>query len=128
MFDFTGEASPLMDLTRTAQMHNLRDFRPDVRLAIEQLHRAGLDGEAYVLASALEGAYSSALEMVQAIAGAVRRVDRTLGADAPREVRASFRRTLDEVARVVAVLGGSQPDAGSGRRLTRPDPSPCSSS
>ncbi|HEX6927104.1 MAG TPA: hypothetical protein VF167_16895 [Longimicrobiaceae bacterium] len=109
-------------------MHNLRDFRPDVRLAIEQLHRAGFDGEAYVLASALEGAYSSALEMVQAIAGAVRRVERTLGADAPREVRASFRRALEEVARVVVVLGASQRDPGDAGTLAPPDASPCSSS
>lgn len=85
-------------------MHNLRDFRPDLRAAIEQLHRAGFDGEAWVLAAALEGAYSSALEMVQAIAGAVRRIESALGSDVPREVGAAFQRALGEVSRVVAAL------------------------
>ena len=101
-------------------MHNLRDFRPDLHAAIGDLHRAGFDGEAYVLAASMEGAYSSALEMVQAIHAAVLRVERALGADIPREVSAAFQCALAEVARVVAALtspngNASQPALGAGR-------------
>lgn len=96
-------------------MHDLRDFRPDLRAAIGVLHRAGFDGEAYVLAASMEGAYGSALEMVQAIRAAVIRVERALGADLPREASAAFQHALAEVARVVAALtslnGSSAPSA-----------------
>lgn len=85
-------------------MQNLRDFRPDLRAAIGTLHRAGYDGEAYVLAASLEGAYSTALEMAQAIRAAALRVDRALGADLPAEARAALQGALAEVARVVAAL------------------------
>jgi hypothetical protein len=85
-------------------MHDLRDFRPDLRGAIGCLHHAGFDGEAYVLASAMEGAYASSLEMVQAIGAAVLRVERALGADLPAEVGHAFRAILAEVARAAAAL------------------------
>lgn len=85
-------------------MQNLRDFRPDLRAAIGSLHRAGYDGEAYVLAKSLEGAYTTALEMVQAIRAAVLRVDRTLGADLPGEARAALQGVLADVTRVMAAL------------------------
>lgn len=85
-------------------MHNLRDFRPDLRAAIDHLHRAGFDGEAWVIAAALEGAYGSALEMVQSIAGAVRRVEGALGSELPGDVATAFQRALEEVSRVVMAL------------------------
>src|SRR5690606_35327970 len=85
-------------------MHNLRDFRPDVRDACEELRRSGFDREAYVLIASMEGAYSTALEMLQAIGGAVLRVERALGAELPGDVSAAFQRALAEVARVVAAL------------------------
>lgn len=94
-------------------MQNLRDFRPDLRAAVGSLHQAGYDGEAYVLAAAMEGAYASALEMAQAIGNAVRRVERTLGSDIPMDVAAAFQRSLAEVGRVVAAL----------TRLDEPPPS-----
>lgn len=82
-------------------MHDLRDFRPDLQSAIEQLHLAGFDGEAYVLASSMEGAYGTALEMVSAIGGAVLRVERALGADIPREVHSAFQRAMAEVRKAI---------------------------
>lgn len=85
-------------------MERLRDFRPWIHAAIRHLHFAGFDGEAYVLAAALEGAYGSALEMVEAIGGAVLRVERALGADIPEEVGAAFRCAHDEVSRTLAAL------------------------
>ena len=85
-------------------MENLRDFRPDLHAAIRYLHGAGFDGEAYVLAAAMEGAYGTALEMVQAIGGAVLRVERALGEDLPKEVHAVFQRALEEVSRAVVAL------------------------
>ena len=85
-------------------MHDLRDFRPDLQSAIEQLHLAGYDGEAYVLAASMEGAYATALEMVAAIGGAVLRVEQALGADIPREVQSAFRRAMAEVRKAVPAL------------------------
>ena len=85
-------------------MHNLRDFRPDLHAAIECLHIAGFDGEAYVLAASMEGAYSSALEMLSAIGGAVLRVERGLGPNIPDEVEAAFQRALTEVRKAVPAL------------------------
>ena len=85
-------------------MHDLRDFRPDLQSAIEQLHLAGFDGEAYVLAASMEGAYVTALEMVSAIGGAVLRVERALGADIPREVQSAFQRAMAEVRKAVPAL------------------------
>lgn len=85
-------------------MHDLRDFRPDLQSAIEQLHLAGFDGEAYVLAASLEGAYATALEMVSAIGGAVLRVEHALGADIPREVQSAFQRAMAEVRKAVPAL------------------------
>lgn len=85
-------------------MHNLRDFRPDLRTAIDHLHEAGFDGEAYVLAAALEGAYDSALEMLSAIGSAVLRVERGLGTSLPIEVRAAFQRSLVEVRKALPLL------------------------
>ena len=85
-------------------MHDLRDFRPDLQSAIEQLHLAGFDGEAYVLAASMEGAYATALEMVSAIGGAVLRVERALGADIPRDVKSAFQRAMAEVRKAVPAL------------------------
>lgn len=82
----------------------LRDFRPELRSAVERLHRAGFDGEAYVLMAAMEGAYGSALEMVRAIGGAVTRVQRSLGGAAPVEVRAALEAVLREIGRMAAAL------------------------
>src|SRR5690606_20600815 len=91
--------------SRTHQgMHDLRDFRPDLRGAIGSLHRAGFDGEAYVLAVALEGAYESALDMAQAIGGAVLRVQRALEGELPDDARAALQSAHTEVVRVVAAL------------------------
>ena len=85
-------------------MHNLRDFRPDLHSAIDQLHFAGFDGEAYVLAASMEGAYATAVEMLAAIGGAVLRVERGLGTEAPLEVKAAFQRALAEVRKAVPSL------------------------
>jgi hypothetical protein len=85
-------------------MHNLRDFRPDLHCAIEQLHIAGFDGEAYVLAASMEGAYGTALEMLSAIGGAVLRVERALGSDIPGEVQSAFQRALTEVRKAIPAL------------------------
>jgi hypothetical protein len=85
-------------------MHDLRDFRPDLHSAIEHLHLAGYDGEAYVLAASMEGAYVTALEMVSAIGGAVLRVERALGADIPREVQSAFQRAMTEVRKAIPAL------------------------
>lgn len=85
-------------------MHNLRDFRPDLQSAIESLHIAGFDGEAYVLAASMEGAYGTALEMVSAIGGAVLRVERSLGSDLPEDVQTAFRRAMTEVRKAVPAL------------------------
>jgi len=85
-------------------MHNLRDFRPDLQAAIEQLHVAGFDGEAYVLAASMEGAYGTALEMLSAIGGAVLRVEKFLGPDIPGEVQAAFQRALIEVRKALPAL------------------------
>lgn len=82
----------------------LRDFRPELRTAIARLHGAGFDGEAYVLAAAMEGAYGSALEMVRSIGGAVIRVQRSLGGAAPVDVRAALEAVLREIGRMVVVL------------------------
>jgi hypothetical protein len=110
-------------------MHDLRDFRPDLHAAIGDLHRAGFDGEAYVLAASMEGAYSSALEMVQAIRAAVLRVERALGADIPREVSAAFQCALAEVARVVTALTSLNADTARSALVgTPPELARCSSS
>lgn len=113
-------------------MQNPRDFRPVLRDAIGGLHRAGFDGHAYVLTAAMEGAYGTSLEMVQAIRGAVLRVERALGEDIPREVRLAFQGALAEVTRVLAALTpvgsapGDQPHAAASRQTS--PPVPCSSS
>lgn len=116
-------------MTGTPVMHNLRDFRPDLHAAIGYLHGAGFDGEAYVIAAALQGAYGTALEMVQAIRAAVLRVEHARGAELPGEVTAAFGRALAEVARVVAALTPLNAAPASVPRATgQPELSPCSSS
>lgn len=82
----------------------LRDFRPDLRAAVERLHRAGFDAEAYVLAASLEGAYGSALEMVRSIGGAVARVQRSLAGAAPGEICVALEVMLREIGDVVTAL------------------------
>lgn len=108
-------------------MQNPRDFRPDLRAAIGSLHRAGFDGHAYVLAAAMEGAYGTSLEMVQAIRAAVLRVERALGEEIPNEARSAFQSALSEVARVLTAI---TPTGGAPRPIaTLPsDAVPCSSS
>lgn len=85
-------------------MHDLRDFRPDLYMAIEYLHLAGFFGEAHVLAASMQGAYGTASEMLGAIGDAVLRVERGLGAEIPGEVRAVFQSTLAEVRKAVPGL------------------------
>lgn len=85
-------------------MHDLRDFRPDLHVAIEYLHLAGFFGEAHVLAASMQGAYGTALEMLGAIGGAVLRVERGLGAELPTEVQAVFQSALAEVRKAVPGL------------------------
>ena len=99
-----GEHSGEEDEMSPLAVHSLRDFRPDLHGAIEQLHLAGYDGEAHVLASSMEGAYATAAEMLAAIGSAVLRVERGLGSEAPREVRAAFQRALTEVRKAVPLL------------------------
>ena len=93
-------------LTRGAARMNegLRDFRPELRAAIERLHRAGFDPEAYVLTASLEGAYGSALEMVRSIGGAVARVHRSVSGVAPVEISGALEAMLREIGEVAAVL------------------------
>lgn len=94
----------IQTLPRPQPMHNLRDFRPDLRTAIDHLHEAGFDGEAYVLTAALEGAYASAHEMLSAIGSAVLRVERGMGPALPSEVKAAFQRALLEVRKALPLL------------------------
>lgn len=85
-------------------MHDLRDFRPDLMTAIEHLHTAGFDGEAYVIAASLEGAYGTSLDMLAAIGAAVLRVERGLGTDIPPQVRDAFGRALTEMRKAIPSL------------------------
>jgi hypothetical protein len=85
-------------------MHDFRDFRPELRGAIEQLSDAGFYGEAFVLTAALEGAYASASDMVSGIGDAVLRVERSLGSHIPGEVGHSFERVLTEIRKVCPAL------------------------
>ena len=85
-------------------MHDLRDFRPDLRSAIDQLRDAGYYGEAFVLAAALEGAYSTASEMVGGIGDAVLRVERRLGVRIPVRVETTLDSVLDEIRKVCPAL------------------------
>ena len=92
-------------------MHErLRDFRPELRVAIDRLQRAGFVGEAYVLTAAMEGAYGSALEMVRAIGAAVTRVQRSVGGAAPVDVLAALEAVLREIGRMVIALAPPSPD------------------
>jgi hypothetical protein len=86
------------------RVHDLRDFRPDLRSAIDQLREAGYYGEAFVLTAALEGAYRTASEMVGGIGGAVLRVERRLGANLPVHVVATLDSVLDEIRKVCPAL------------------------
>lgn len=88
----------------------LRDFRPELRVAIDRLHGAGFIREAYVLTAAMEGAYGSSLEMVRAIGAAVARVQGSLGGAAPVDVRAALEAVLREIGRMVVALAPPSPD------------------
>jgi hypothetical protein len=85
-------------------MDDFRDFRPELRGAIDQLSDAGFYGEAFVLTAALEGAYSTASEMVNGIGDAVLRVERSLGPHMPDHVGSSFDRVLTEIRKVCPAL------------------------
>lgn len=81
-----------------------------------------------MLIASMAGAYGTALEMVQAIGGAVLRVQRALGTEPPAEVSAAFQRALDEVARVVAALTSAEAASPVALPSAPAGTTPCSSS
>ncbi|HET7321895.1 MAG TPA: hypothetical protein VFI96_05335 [Longimicrobiaceae bacterium] len=85
-------------------MHSLRDFRPDLRYAVEHLQDAGLVREAYVLTASLERGYSSSREMLNDIGHTVLRLERRLGTDAPAGVEDALERALSEIRKVLPAL------------------------
>lgn len=87
-----------------APVNNLRDFRPELRTAIDQLRDAGFHKEAFVLTASMEGAYCTASEMLGGIGEAVLRMERRLGPEVPIEVSTAFNHTLDEIRKVLPAL------------------------
>lgn len=85
-------------------LNNLRDFRPELRSAIDQLRDAGFHSEAFVLTASMEGAYCTATEMLGGIGGAVLRMERRLGPEVPSGVTAAFTHALDEIRKVLPAL------------------------
>jgi len=97
-FASVAAASPL------APLYTLRDFRPELRTAIDELRDAGYTDEAFVLTASMEGAYCTAAEMLDGIGGAVLRMERRLGPDVPADVDRAFDHTLAEIRKVLPAL------------------------
>jgi hypothetical protein len=83
---------------------SIRDFRPELRSAVEHLRDAGYHREAFVLIASMEGAYCTATEMLGGIGGAVLRMERRLGPEVPTEVSAAFAHALTEIRKVLPAL------------------------
>ncbi|HET8656890.1 MAG TPA: hypothetical protein VFL93_15305 [Longimicrobiaceae bacterium] len=85
-------------------MHCIRDFRPDLRDAVDHLQVAGLVREAYSLAASLERAYPTSSEMLSDIGRTILRVERGLGTAVPADVEAAFQRALAEIRKIIPSL------------------------
>jgi|SRR5690242_19966883 hypothetical protein len=92
------------DAHRSEPLHSIRDFRPELRSAIDQLSDAGFHREAFVLTASMEGAYCTATEMLGGIGEAVLRMERRLGPELPVGVGAAFSHALDEIRKVLPAL------------------------
>lgn len=101
-----AETAPILvqEAPRIEPMHNIRDFRPELRSAIDQLSEAGFHREAFVLTASMEGAYCTATEMLGGIGEAVLRMERRLGPELPAEVGTAFSHALDEIRKVLPAL------------------------
>lgn len=86
------------------RISTIRDFRPELRSAVEHLREAGYHREAFVLTASMEGAYCTATEMLGGIGGAVLRMERRLGPEVPSEVSTAFDHALTEIRKVLPAL------------------------
>jgi hypothetical protein len=97
-------STPPREAPRSAPPHDIRDFRPELRAAIDQLTVAGFHREAFVLTASMEGAYCTATEMLGGIGEAVLRMERRLGPELPVGVETAFSHALDEIRKVIPAL------------------------
>lgn len=95
---------PARGAPRREPPHDIRDFRPELRAAIDQLTEAGFHREALVLTASMEGAYCTATEMLGGIGEAVLRMERRLGPELPVGVETAFSHALDEIRKVIPTL------------------------
>lgn len=82
-------------------VQSIRDFRPELRSAIDLLSEAGYEREAFVLIASMEGAYSTASEMLAGIGEAVLRMSQRLGPELPVPVETAFSHAMDEIRKAL---------------------------
>lgn len=97
-------SKPVQGTLRSEPVHSIRDFRPELRSAIDQLSEAGFHREAFVLTASMEGAYCTATEMLGGIGEAVLRMERRLGPELPAGVGTAFSHALGEIRKVLPAL------------------------